>query len=289
VAADRRLIVTGDDFGLSPGVNAGIVKAYRDGILTSASLMVSAPASEEAVALAHEHPGLAVGLHLVLARGRATAPPESVPDLAGADGRLGDSPLVSGLRYFLLPAVRTQLRREIEAQLRRFQSFELGLSHVDGHFNMHLHPEVLDILLELAWEYRITAIRLTREPFIPALLLAPRWSLRKTAEAALLRALAYWAEPRLRAARIGYADAVHGLYQRGAIDEAYLTGLFGRLPAGSAELCCHPGTSPDPDAERHASGYRHAQELAALCSQRVRASLYEHGITLSNYWQLGEG
>jgi hopanoid biosynthesis associated protein HpnK len=185
VAAERRLIVTGDDFGLSSGVNAGIVKAYRDGILTSASLMVSAPATEEAVALAHEHPGLAVGLHLVLARGRATAPPESVPDLAGPDGRFGDSPLLSGIRYLLLPSIRTQLRREIEAQLRHFQSFGIGLSHVDGHFNMHLHPEVLDILLELASEYRITAIRLTREPLIPALLLAPRRSLRRTAEVAV--------------------------------------------------------------------------------------------------------
>jgi hopanoid biosynthesis associated protein HpnK len=285
VAADRRLIVTGNDFGLSVGVNAGIVKAYRDGILTGASLMVDAPATADAVALAHAHPGLAVGLHLVLARGRASAPPETIPDLVGADGRLGDSPLVSGLRY-LLPAIRTQLRREIEAQLQRFRSFDLGLSHVDGHLNMHLHPEVLDILIELAWEHRITAVRLTREPFIPAVLLAQRWSPRKMAEAVVLCTLAYWAEPRLRAARIGYADAVHGLQQTGAIDEAYLTALFDRLGIGSAELYCHPEASPNSGAAR--SSGDGAPELAALCSPRVRASLYEHGITLSNYWQLGE-
>lgn len=276
--ADRRLIVTGDDFGLSPAVNAGIVQAYRDGILTGASLMVNAPATEEAVALAHENPGLAVGLHLVLAQGRPSAPCASIPDLVGSNGRFGDSPVVSGLRYFLLPGIRTQLRREIEAQLRKFQVFNLGLAHVDGHLNLHLHPEVLDILLELAWEYRIRAIRLTREPLVQALMFDLRAPLRKLWEASVFCALARWAEPRLRDAGIHYVDVVHGLHQTGAVDEAYVVQVLEGLRPGSAELYCHPGTAPEGQPGR---------ELAALCSRYVRDRVYQHGITLSNYWQLG--
>jgi hopanoid biosynthesis associated protein HpnK len=284
--AERYLIVSGDDFGLSPGVNAGIIRAYRDGILTSASLLVNAPATVAAVAAAVEHPGLAVGLHLALAQGWAAAAPESIPDLVDADGAFGNWPVVSGLRYFFLPGVRTQLRREIEAQLRRFRSFGLALSHVDGHMNMHLHPVVLDILLELAREYRIGAVRLTRDPLLEALRLDARWPLRKAAEGAVFSALACWAAPRLRAAGVRFADRLYGLHQTGAIDERYLTALLARLPPGTTEIYCHPGVLPDAEITRWMPGYQHDVEMAALCSPRVRQAVYDHGVTLCNYWQL---
>jgi hopanoid biosynthesis associated protein HpnK len=288
VRPGRRLIVTGDDFGLSSGVNAGIVRAYGEGILTSASLIVNGPATGEAVRLAHERPGLAVGLHLVLAQGRPTAAPHMVPDLVRADGTFSNWPVLSGIRYFFLPGMRTQLRREIEAQLERFRSFDLALSHVDGHLNMHLHPVVLDILIELAREYGIEAIRLTRDPLGQALWLDHRWPLRKVAEALVFAGLACWAEPRLRAAGIRYPGVLYGLHQTGAVDERYLLALLGWLPAGTAELYCHPGITPDPEVEQRMPGYRHDVELSALCSERVRASLYEHGVALGNYWQLRE-
>ncbi|TME62832.1 MAG: ChbG/HpnK family deacetylase, partial [Chloroflexi bacterium] len=70
------LIVNGDDFGLTLGVNRGIVEAHRSGILTSASLMVNRPASDSAAALARNCPGLSLGLHLELPiddRGRVDA------------------------------------------------------------------------------------------------------------------------------------------------------------------------------------------------------------------------
>ena len=60
----RQVIVTGDDFGLSAENNAGILGAYRSGVLTCTSLMVGGDAAQAAVALAQQNPGLAVGLHL---------------------------------------------------------------------------------------------------------------------------------------------------------------------------------------------------------------------------------
>jgi len=286
VGAERRLIVSGDDFGFSHGVNAGITRAYREGILTSTSLLVNAPATEEAVRLAHDNPGLAVGLHLLLAQGKAVSAPERIPALVDADGRFSDWPVVSGIRYFFLPDMRTQLRREIEAQLSRYRSFGLGLSHVDGHLNMHLHPVVLDILVELASDYGIGAIRLTRDPLLQALWLDRRWALRKIAEGTVFAMLACWAEPRLRAARIRFTDVLYGLHQTGAIDAAYLCALFPGLPAGVAEIYCHPGVLPDAEVERRMPGYQHDRELAALLDTAVRASLYDQGIKLANYWQL---
>jgi predicted glycoside hydrolase/deacetylase ChbG (UPF0249 family) len=61
----RTLIINGDDFGLSPGVNDGIIEAHSHGVLTSASLMVLAPGAQAAAKLANSHPELSVGLHFV--------------------------------------------------------------------------------------------------------------------------------------------------------------------------------------------------------------------------------
>ena len=66
----RNLILTADDFGAAPEVNAAVEMAHRQGVLTAASLMVTGAAAEGAVACARRNPSLAVGLHLVLVEGR---------------------------------------------------------------------------------------------------------------------------------------------------------------------------------------------------------------------------
>ena len=76
--SDRRLIINGDDFGLSAKINAGILSAHRNGILTSASLMVGGDAAQEAVDIARRHPELAIGLHVTLSDTKPVPPPEQV-------------------------------------------------------------------------------------------------------------------------------------------------------------------------------------------------------------------
>ncbi len=114
----RLLIVTADDFGLSHGVNRGIVEAHREGILTSTSLMVHRPAAEQAAALARESPALSVGLHLEL-------------DPAAAD-----------------------VPTELDRQLGRFTDL-VGAppTHVDSHHDVHKNPRVLPHVQ--AWAERI--------------------------------------------------------------------------------------------------------------------------------------
>ena len=112
----KLLIVNGDDFGASRETNAGIVRCYREGILTSASLMVAEPARDEAAALARECPELDVGLHLVFCRGKSVLSPAELGTLVDSRAAFTDSPVKAGLRYFFNRSLRQKIVDELAAQ-----------------------------------------------------------------------------------------------------------------------------------------------------------------------------
>lgn len=282
----RRLIVSADDFGLSSGVNAGILGAHRNGILTNAGLMVTGAACDEAARLARETPTLSVGLHLVLVQGRAAVLPPAIPRLVGADGMFRTSPVAAGFRYFFTPRIRAELAREIRAQLEAFSATGLPLSHVDGHLNVHVHPTVLNILLQFAPDYGIRALRLPREPLRTSLRLDRRAPARKVAEAAIFRSLARYAAPRLAAHGIRWVDRVFGLHQSGHVTEAYLLGVLAALPRGTTEIYCHASHVDAEAARWRPRDYECDAEVEALCSARVREALPKREIELASYRDL---
>src|SRR5712692_2140110 len=162
----RKLIVTGDDFGLAVPVNEAIEEAHRSGILTSASLMIGAAAAADAVERAKRLPTLRVGLHLVLVDGRAVLPRRDIPDLVNEQGEFLSDPVAAGIKFFFKPGVRWQLEAEIRAQFQLFQRTGLLLDHVDGHNHMHLHPTVLGLILKVGRDYGLKAVRVPYEPLI---------------------------------------------------------------------------------------------------------------------------
>jgi predicted glycoside hydrolase/deacetylase ChbG (UPF0249 family) len=85
-SSQSRIIVTADDFGSPSAINAAVIRAHREGVLTSTSLMVAGAAADEAVSLARATPTLSVGLHVVVIDGRATLPPSQIPHLADTEG-----------------------------------------------------------------------------------------------------------------------------------------------------------------------------------------------------------
>ncbi|MBI4325188.1 MAG: hopanoid biosynthesis-associated protein HpnK [Chloroflexi bacterium] len=270
----RRLIVNADDFGVSHSVNQAVARAHRQGILTTASLMVNGAACREAVQLARENPKLGVGLHLTLACGLAALAPSEIPDLANPSGCFSGDPVRAGFRYFFQRRLRPQLEREIDAQFRRFQATGLPLDHVNGHLHFHLHPTILDILLRNADRWRITCMRLTWDPFGLNLRLASgRWMYRSCHSAAFFL-LARRARPKLAGRGIRHTGAVFGLLQDKRVDETYLAGLLPQLPAGDSELYSHPSL----DEFRH--------ELDALISERIKRLAQDHAIQLIRYQDL---
>lgn len=284
--AARCLIVNGDDFGLSPQVNAGILRAHRHGILTNTSLMVTAPAWREAVDLARGQPTLGVGLHLTLVQGRAVLPARNLPTITDSDGRFPNNPTRAGLRYFFSPRARAEVRAECRAQIERFLATGLQLSHVDGHLNLHMHPVVMDAVLELAAEYGVPAVRLTREDTAAGLALDQRRALAKRWEGWVFAKLAARSTSALDRAGVRHPDHLFGLHQSGHVDEAYLLGLLPRLRPRVTELYCHPAVLPCPEVERWTPAYRRDLELAALTSPRVAAAVRDRDIRLVSYADL---
>lgn len=282
----RRLIVSADDFGLSAGVNAGIMRAHREGILTNASLMVNGVACAEAVELARATPTLGVGLHLVLLQGKAALAPHDIPALVDGSGMFRNNPVAVGLRYFFTPGVRAHLEREVCAQLEKFLATGVPLSHVDGHLNIHMHPTILGILLRVAPRYGIRALRLPREPLDVSLRLDGRHRARKRIEAATFGRLVAFAQPRLAAHGIRHPDHLFGLHQSGHMTERYVLGVIDALPPGVTEIYSH-ASHPDAETQRwRPADYESEAELAALTSVRVRAALEAAGIERINYRDL---
>lgn len=269
-----RLIVNADDFGISQSANRAILRAHREGILTTTSLMVNGDAAAEAIQLAHAHPRLGVGLHLTFVKGRATLPPSRLDGLTDAQGAFTENPVGAGMRYFFSRGLHPAIAREVEAQFQAFRKSELPLDHVNGHLHFHLHPTLFAVLKTQATAWGIRQMRLTREPLGLNLKISRGNYLYRLSHAFIFECLARYAAPAFAARNIRHTDRVFGLLENDRITESYLLQLLERLKPGTYEVYAHP----DEDA--------HAHELEALCSPRVAALVRQRQIQLIRYTDL---
>lgn len=270
----RRLVVNADDFGRSASINAAVIRAHKEGILTTASLMVNGSAFQEAVELAHENPKLGVGLHLSLVCGRSSLKPTEIPGLVDNRYQFSNNAVTAGIRYFFNTGLRSQLRHEIRAQFQKFSLTKLKLDHVNGHLNMHLHPTVFSILRHHAMDLGIRQMRVTRDRFwLNAGIASGAWFYRAS-HVMIFNLLSAYARPGLRRQGIKHTDHVFGLLQNGRVDEDYTLKLLPRLPAGDSELYSHPSL----DEFKH--------EFEALVSPRIRQMVEAQGIRLIRYQDL---
>jgi len=270
----RRLIVNADDFGLSASVNTAVIRAHRDGILTTASLMVNEAGFDEAVNLAKENPQLGVGLHLTLLQGHSTLPPEKIPGLVNSRGEFSNSAVAAGMKYFFKPSLVEQVRAEIHAQFEKFHSTGLPLDHVNGHLHMHLHPVIFKILMDDLEKLGIRHLRLTRDCLARSRKISNGHFFYKISHAAIFECLSGRARKVLDDKKIRHAQITFGLLQDSRVDEEYILKLLPELPDGDSELYSHPSLGE----------FRH--EFDALVSPRVKEMISKLGVELIRYQDL---
>jgi hopanoid biosynthesis associated protein HpnK len=282
----RQVIFTADDFGMSRALNGAVALAHRRGLLRCASLMVTGPEAAAAMAWARELPELCLGVHLTLIQGRAVLPPRDLPHLVDGEGNFMNHPVQAGWRYYFRTAWLPEIRRELAAQMEAVLAAGLTPWHLNGHVNLHLHPRLFPLVVELARKYRIPAVRLGREDWRATLAVDDSHPCPKIAQGLIFAWLSRRARRLARDAGLVVNDHLFGLTNDGRMTEEALLGLAPRLQPGVTEIYLHPGLYADAELRRWAPLYRRQEELTALLSPRVAEALMAAGVEVTDYRQL---
>lgn len=279
----KRLIVNADDYGRSPGVSRGILRAHSHGIVTSTTVMINQPAIEMQLASALACPDLGIGLHLVFTAWRPVLPPGTVPSLVDDQGRFLDQHTVWAQPDTLS---LEQLHAELAAQLARFSALTgREPDHLDCHHFVHLYPPFFRVYADLAAQFHLPL----RVPF------PPQADFRRALDTLpfledfphdLVRGMITTNSALLNARLLVYPDHfISTFFGEDALSVGYLLNLLRTLPAGTSELMCHPGYV---DSSLASSTYRTEREgeLDLLTHPAVRAEVDVLGIELITFGSL---
>jgi hopanoid biosynthesis associated protein HpnK len=285
-----RLIINADDFGLTLGVNRAIKELHQAGALTSATLMATGAAFDDAVSIARGNPGLGVGCHITLTDGVPVSHPESIPSLIGADRQSFRPSLVDFLQALLRGQIREEdIEREALAQVNKLQLAGIDVTHVDTHKHTHLFPAVTRPLLRVAARCSIRAIR---NPFEQPWSLALGHGNRlRRLQVKLLGSLKskFEQQSQIRDGQVRTTDGTIGISATGHLTAETLRQILEALPEdGTFELCCHPGYN-DGELDRVTTRLRTHREVErwALLNEVPAAARQPNGPQLIHYGDLG--
>jgi hopanoid biosynthesis associated protein HpnK len=268
-ARRRTVVLTADDFGLCPTVNAAVVTAHTAGKLGSAGLMVNEKYADAAVELAQQHPELCVGLHVAASCGQAALPHTSAPAIVRHDGTFRSDPAMAGMAIFFRADARRQIRDEIRLQFDRFEQYGLPKVQVDGHQHLHLHPVVWSVV---AHEAAVRGFRWVRIPHEEWRSL-PGNGLHSRLEWLFFRVLGSRCRRDARRRGLLTADRVYGHLATNRMDTETLVRHLADLQGDVNEIYLHPGSPLRA----------HDTELEALMSPLASKAIEDHALHVTNF------
>ena len=265
----KLLVVNADDFGFTRDVNAGIVEAHRDGILTATTLLANwgatGDAFDDAVRLAKETPSLDIGCHLVLVG--APGFPPTVPQLVRA----------VALR-------RIDVYEKLSQQVRCILDAGLNPTHLDTHKHTHLLPPVLEAVARISEEFRIPWVR---RPFDFPLQPGGVGGAKRAWTNKLMRLMSGRVRSALARHNCRSTDWFAGFRLTGRYGSEDLVNVIHALPEGVTEFMCHPGRCGDElRSARTRLKESREEELRALTAPEVRVALAAAGVKLVSYRDL---
>ena len=274
-----RLIVHADDFGLTEMVNAGIFKAYKEGFLTSTSIMAVGEGYEHAIEIAGVEAGLDVGVHLTLIEEKPLLPAHNVRSLVTGGGRFPADAFLFFKRYCCGKIKIVEVYRELDAQICKVLESGIKVSHLDSHQHLHMLPGVLQVTLRLARKYNIKAIRFPGEKIKPLLLWKRPAPLHRVLLSQFLRCFCIAG----RKKELIPVPDFYGFINSGSLKKEDVVRILKSLPdKGTAELMCHPGLD-DPKSPYHHWNYRWQEELDVLLNPELPSLLRKLNVTLISY------
>jgi len=285
----RRLIINADDFGLTQGVNRAIAEAHNHGVVTSTTLMANGSAFGEAVELAQSSLRWSVGCHVVLVDGEPLIDPGRLSSLVARNNsqHFHNSLAAFAARAVLRQLDPDQIEAEVTAQIRKLQSKNIAVSHIDTHKHTHIFPIILEGLLRAARTCGVTAIRNPFDVIAADFVRAEKGLWKRYAQARTLRGLAGHFRRSVARAGLRTPDGTLGIVVTGRLDTQVFHAIAETMPEGTWEFVCHPGYL-DADLCSTATRLRESREreLAVLTSPDSRAALARRGIELISYREL---
>lgn len=277
----RRVIINADDYGFSAGVTDGILRAHREGILTSTTIAANMPAAAAAVTRLSEAPNLGVGVHLNVSQG----PPLSAGGrrLADAAGELNRTAQAVIVMAAMKPWVISSMIEEFRAQIQWVLDHGVRPTHLDSHRHSHGFPPIFIGVSRLAKKFGIRFVRWYREA-----LPAADWPPAQAKQRRICKLLNFFGRVNgcLAGRMLRGTLGTWGISHTGVVDSAWMIRVAHLAPNGVIEIMTHPGYADDlPDG---ASRLRESRrmELEALCDGAVRDAFAKQGIELVHYGQL---
>ncbi len=286
----KNLIVSADDLGWTDGVNRGIVEAFRNGIVTSTSLLANGAAFAGGVQAARSAPGLGVGVHLNLSDGPPAADRETVASLLNVDGEFAGGPESLLLRRVRRGLLLAEVENEWNAQIQKVRDAGIAPTHLDGHKHVHMLPGLFELALRLAKRHNIGAIRVSLEAssLRTALASGARQNvgmvMKQGVQARGLKLLARDAREQAARTGISTADYFCGIAQTGELTREGVEQFVKCLPDGTTELMCHPGYA-DAALQKTPTRLQDSRqtELQILTDTGIRNLVASLGIRLIDY------
>jgi len=281
----RQLVINADDLGADEGRNQGIFEAIESGSVTSASILVNGPGLKDVLAKVRrlEEARVSLGIHLNLSEGKPLS--RSLRLLAGSDGRfLGKAATQRLLMQPRQAELETEVRQEIDAQVRRLREAGITMHHLDGHQHVHVFPAVVLAAFEAAVDHGIPWVRIPDEAPPPGG--DKPMSAALEAETRLFSGLAKEARTFLEAYALRATDHFFGLYWKGRLDATVLEAMVQRLPDGLSELMVHPGRGPSQPATAPFGSFstpERERELQVLLTSGFREMLSKNGVELTPF------
>ena len=273
----KKLIVNADDFGLHPLINAGIIKGYKEGFITSTSLMPSAPCWQEAVQLAQENPQLGIGVHLTLVGSVASVlPAGKVSSLLDEQGLFLPDYVAFAKRFYSGSIKSSELEAELRAQIERALEAKINITHIDSHQHTHVLPGINALVLKLCNEYNIIRVRIPKEGYFftggfqtGVGRLIGRSGLSFCADMAALRA---------DSLGLRHPQHFYGMLAGGHLNAQLIANILRQLPEGVSEIMTHPGLDSAALGKAFSWQYHWREELDAYLDAGNKALLKELGI-----------
>ena len=245
--------------------------------------MVSAPAAEDAVTRAKSLPNLNVGLHLVLSNGKATLPASDIPALVNNKGEFSTSQVSSGIKMFFNANAKSQLEKEIRAQLEAFKATGLKLDHVNAHNHMHFHPTVFDLLIKIGKDFGLTAIRIPNEPPLESIIKNRKEKIQRYLRWIFFKPFVSRMKKQCETNNIKFNDTIYGLNDSGHMNIDTLIRIIPHIPDGITEIYTHPATEKWDDIDPAAKDYEFEAEYKALIHARTKRTIEKFNIELSGF------